>query len=103
MILKTDVNFFLVETSEPAPEEEIPIPEPEEQEVASLEAVEDNGEGDDFYWNFDEEHDGNYSCYRHSAYIFLFQILSKKRKLPSSVRDLFSYLYKSNQTQNFHF
>jgi len=46
-----------VEISEPAPEEEIPIPEPEEPEVASLEAVKDNGEGDDFYWNFDEEHD----------------------------------------------
>ena len=55
----TLVIFFLVEISEPAPEEEIPIPEPEEPEVASLEAVKDNGEGDDFYWNFDEEHDGN--------------------------------------------
>ena len=32
------------------------LPEPQS---ASLEAVEDNGEGDDFYWNFDEEHDGN--------------------------------------------
>ena len=32
------------------------LPEPQS---ASLEAVEDNGEGDDFYWNFDEEHEGN--------------------------------------------
>ena len=59
MILKTWCSnwaFFLVETSEATPEEAIPIPEPE---AASLEALEDNGEGDDFYWNFDDEHDGN--------------------------------------------
>ena len=40
--------FFLLVSEE--------LPEPQS---ASLEAVEDNGEGDDFYWNFDEEHDGN--------------------------------------------